>query len=208
MREELVSHLENLHLIYESQHGFRQGRSCLSNILTFLEKATKAVDDGLSLDVIYLDLAKAFDKVPHKRLLRKLVSHGIEGEVWHWLENWVKWREQRVCIDGSSSDWIKVFSGVPQGSVLKPILFLVYINDVDLEVQNDILKFADDTKLYGVVTNTAQAESMQQDLSGLIRCTSQWQMKFNVDKCSLSHAYKNKEHSVHVHNEWTSTAAS
>ena len=154
---------------------------------TFLEKATKAVDDGLSLDVIYLDLAKAFDKVPRERLLRKLVSHGIEGKVWLWLENWLKGREQRVCIDGSSSDWIKVFSGVPQGSVLKPILFLVYINDVDLEVQNDILKFADDTKLYGVVTNTAQAESMQQDLSGLIRCTSQWQMKFNVDKCSVMH---------------------
>ena len=81
MREELISHLENLHLIYESQHGFRRGRSCLSNILTFLEKATKAVDDGLSLDVIYLDLAKAFDKVPHERLLRKLVSHVTEGEV-------------------------------------------------------------------------------------------------------------------------------
>jgi len=103
------------------------------------------------------------------------------------LENWVKWREQRVCIDGSSSDWIKVLSGVPQGSVLGPILFLVYINDVDLEVENDILKFADDTKLYGIVTNIAQAESMQQDLNGLIRWISQWQMKFNVDKCSVMH---------------------
>ena len=139
--------MENLHLIYESQHGFRRGRSCLSNILTFLEKATKAVDDGLSLDAIYLDLAKAFVKVPHERLLRKLVSHGIGGEVWHWLENWLKGREQRVCIDGSSSDWMQVLSGVPQGSVPGPILFLVYINDVDLEVENDILKFADDTKL-------------------------------------------------------------
>jgi len=129
--------------------------------------------------------------------------------VWLWLENWLKGREQRVCIDGSSSDWIKVLSGVPQGSVLGHILFLVYINDVDLEVQNDILKFADDTKLYGIVTNIAQAESMQQDLNGLIRWTSQWQMKFNVDKCSVMHTvYRNKEHSVHIQNEWTSTAAS
>ena len=94
--------------------------------------------------------------------------------MWHWLENWLKGREQRVCIDGSSSDWIKVLSGVPRGSVLGPILFLVYINDVDLEVENDILKFADDTKLYGIVTNIAQAESMQKDLNGLIRWTSQW----------------------------------
>ena len=96
--------------------------------------------------------------------------------MWHWLENWLKGREQRVCIDGSSSDWTKVLSGVPRGSVLGPILFLVYINinDVDLEVENYILKFADDTKLYGIVINIAQAEYMQKDLNGLIRWTSQW----------------------------------
>ena len=96
--------------------------------------------------------------------------------MWHWLENWLKGREQRVCIDGSSSDWIKVLRGVPRGSVLGPILFLVYINinDVDLEVENYILKFADNTKLYGIVINIAQAEYMQKDLNGLIRWTSQW----------------------------------
>jgi len=103
MRDELVNHLERLHLIYETHHGFRVGRSCLSNLLTFLENATKAIDDRLCLDVIYLDLAKAFDKVPHKRLSYKLVSHGIEGEVLRWLTNWLDGREQRVCINGSSS---------------------------------------------------------------------------------------------------------
>jgi len=87
MRDVLVNHLERLHLIYESQHGFRRGRSCLSNLLTFLEKATKAMDDGLCMDVFYLDLAKAFDKVPHEWLIRKLTSHGIEGEVQQWLGN-------------------------------------------------------------------------------------------------------------------------
>ena len=188
MRDELIGHLEKLHLIYhESQHGFCRGRSCLSNLLTFLEKATKAVDDGLSLDVIYLDLAKAFDKVAHERLLRKLVCHGIEGEVRQWLESWLKGREQRVCIDGTSSDWVRVLSGVPQGSVLGPILFLVYINDIDLVVENDILKFADDTKLYGIVSDQAQAESLQNDLNGLTLWTSRWQMKFNTDKCSVMH---------------------
>ena len=89
MREELVNHLEKLHLIYETQHGFRVGRSCLSNLLTFLEKVTKALDDGLCVDVIYLDLAKAFDKVPHTRLSHKLMSHGIEGEVLRWITNWL-----------------------------------------------------------------------------------------------------------------------
>ena len=90
---EAVTHLENLHLIFESQHGFRRGRSCLSNLLTFLEKVTKAIDDGLSMDVVNLDLVKAFDKVPHERLIRKLTSHGIE-EVRRWLENWLKGRQR------------------------------------------------------------------------------------------------------------------
>jgi len=126
MQEELVNHLEKLHLIFETQHGFRVGISCLSNLLTFLEKATKAIDDGLCLDVIYLDLAKAFDKVPHKRLTYKLLSHGIEGDVQRWLTNWLEGREQRVCINGYSSGWEKVISGVPQGSVIGPILFLIY----------------------------------------------------------------------------------
>ena len=84
-----------------------------------------------------------------------------------WLESWLNGREQRVCIDGTSSDWLRVLSGVPQGSVLGPILFLVYINDIDLVVENDILKFADDTKLYGIVSDQAQAESMQNDLNGV-----------------------------------------
>ena len=187
MMEALVDHLEKLCLLYESQHGFRRGRSCLSNLLAFLEKATKAVDDGLSMDVMYLDLAKAFDKVPHERLSRKLTSHGIEGEVRQWLENWLKGRQQRVCIDGHSSTWTNVVSGVPQGSVIVPILFLIYINDLDLGVENEILKFADDTKLYGIVTNETEAKTLQTDLNRLTMWTDHWQIKFNIDKCKVMH---------------------
>ena len=201
MREDLVSHLEKLHLIYESQHGFRRGRLCLSNLLTFLEKVTKAVDEGLSLDVIYLDLAKAFDKVPHERLLKKISSHGIEGKVKQWLANWLKGREQRVCIDGSSSGWRQVLSGVPQGSVLGPILFLIYINDLDLVVHNEILKFADDSKLFGVVTNVCEANSLQSDLNlnSLIQWTDQWQMKFNFEKCKVMHiGHRNIEYTYEM----------
>ena len=206
MRDVLVNHLERLHLIYESQHGFRRGRSCLSNLLTFLEKATKAMDDALCMDVFYLDLAKAFNKVPHERLIRKLTSHGIEGEVRQWLGNWLKGRQQRVCIDGYSSTWRSVVSGVPQGSVIDPILFLIYINDLDLGVKNEILKFADDTKLYGVVTDEIEAQLLQSDLNVITSWADEWQMKFNLEKCKVMHI--GKKHSIQLRNEWSYVARS
>jgi len=104
-----------------------------------------------------------------------------------WLTKWLGGREQRVCINGSSLGWERVLSGVPQESAIGPILFLIYINDLDLGVDNDLLKFADDKKLYSVVTNTDEALSMQKDLNVLTQWTSHWQMKFNVPKCLVMH---------------------
>jgi ribonuclease P/MRP protein subunit RPP40 len=106
-----------------------------------------------AVDVIYFDFQKAFDRVPHRRLMLKINSLGISGSIFKWIENWWQDREQRVVMLGSSLRWIKVESGVPQGSVLGPLLFLIYINDIDEMVASKILKFADDTELYGVVAN-------------------------------------------------------
>ena len=105
------------------------------------------MDDGSPVDVIYLDFQKAFDKVPHQRLI-KLKSHGMGNSTINWIEQWLTDRRQRVVVDGEVSSWKPVLSGVTQGSVLGPILFLVYINDLEEGVSGKILKFADDTKLF------------------------------------------------------------
>ena len=187
IRDAIVAHLENNGLLHDSQHGFRRGRSCLSNIISFLDRATSLIDNGESGDIVYLDFAKAFDKVPIERLLKKVESHGITGKLLRWIGEWLRGREQRVCIRGVSSGWRKVTSGVPQGSVLGPVLFLIYINDLDTDILSWIFKFADDTKLLSRVMNTVERDRLQADLDRLGEWSDRWQMRFNTEKCKVMH---------------------
>jgi len=187
IRDQVVTHLEENKLILDSQHGFRKGRSCLTNLLTFLDKVTSYADAGEAVDVVFLDFAKAFDKVPHMRLLHKLKSHGINGKLFCWITDWLSNRKQRVCINWSLSDWQYVLSGVPQGSVLGPILFLIFINDIDNDITSWILKFADDTKMFSSVCNSIDYKKFQDDINRLFNWTKNWQMSFNIDKCKIMH---------------------
>ena len=165
MVEFLVKHK----LLNSSQHGFLKARSCLTNMLCFLEEITKWIDVGSPVDIIYLDFQKAFNKVPHQRLLLKLKAHGIGDSITDWIEQWLTDRRQRVVVDGEVSNWKSVLSGVPQGSVLGPILFLIYINDLDDSITSNVLKFADDTKLFRKVNTDGDKQHLQNDLDRLVK---------------------------------------
>jgi len=139
------------------------------------------------VDLIYLDFAKAFDKVPHKRLAKKLQACGIEGCLLNWVTNWLKGRRQQVRVMGKNSSWIDVTSGVPQGSVLGPLLFVIFINDIDEGIVSKISKFADDTKLCAKVNNEEEANTLRNDLERLYKWSEDWNMLLNVDKCAVMH---------------------
>ena len=145
------------------------------------------MNEGTNIDIIYLDFAKAFDKVPHHRLLQKLKAHGINGKIWNWIRAWLTNRNQRVCIKGKASTWAEVLSGVPQGSVLGPVLFLIYINDLEEGIENWILKFADDSKIFSRIQDADDRLRLQKDLNQLLEWSREWQMKFNVEKCKVMH---------------------
>ncbi len=190
LREKITEHLAKNKLIKGSQHGFMKDRSCVSNLLEFLEKATTVVDEGEGFDIIYLDFAKAFDKVPKERLLRKVRAHGVRGRVLEWIRSWLSGRKQRVVLNGKFSSWLEVLSGVPQGSVLGPLLFVIFINVMDDTVEHltSILrKFADNTKLGKKVRTDRERQELQEALDKLYHWADRWGMEFNVSKCKVMH---------------------
>jgi len=137
--------------------------------------------------VIYLDFQKAFDTVPHKRLMMKINAMGITGDEFDWIGDWLNDRQQRVILLGSHSEWIKVKSDVPQGSVLGPVLFLIYINDVADSVRlcAKLLQFADDTKIFSVVSTKNDIDELQIALINLGKWSHEWLMLLNIDKCKV-----------------------
>jgi len=191
--DQIVDHLETNNLLGNSQHGFRCKRSCLTNLLEFFHHMISIYDNSRAIDILYLDFKKAFDKVPHKRLLTKVRALGVVGRTAEWIEHWLSDRRQRVVINGESSSWAPVRSGVPQGSVLGPLLFLIYINDLDTGLVSKISKFADDTKLGANAADPTTVASLQQDLDRIGEWSEAWQMPFNTEKCTVMHFGRTNE---------------
>jgi Reverse transcriptase (RNA-dependent DNA polymerase) len=189
IRDSIVEHLSTNGIIEESQHGFVAGRSCCTNLIEFFDKISGILDSGGKADAIFLDFAKAFNKVPRKRLLEKIKSVGISGNVLAWIETWLTGRMQRVVLDGEASSWEPVSSGVPQGSVLGPVLLLIFIWDLDRATQEGVLihKFADDTKMAHEIKDAEDNRKLQQALDDLQAWSDKWGMAFNQQKCKVMH---------------------
>ena len=187
IRDELLGHLRRNNLLSNCQHGFRPRRSCETQLLEVLEDWSQLIETKSPVDAVYLDFSKAFDSVPHERLMMKLAGYGVRDKLLRWIKNFLSNRFQRVVVGSSFSDWAPVVSGVPQGSVLGPILFLVYINDLPDSVKSTIKIFADDTKIYSRANHGQSAHNLQLDIDHMLRWSELWQMPFNAGKCSILH---------------------
>ena len=156
-----------------------------------LDEWTKCIDTGRCVDVAFMDMKKAYDTVPHKRLIIKLKSLGFEKSLLYWIEAFLSDRLQRVVVNNTSSDWSNVLSGVPQGSVIGPTLFLCYINDLPTCVKSNIKLFVDDVKLFTEISSKEDCEIFQNDLDALCEWSKKWKLSFHPQKCNILRLGKN-----------------
>ena len=181
----ILKHLESNNILQDTQHGFRAKRSCETQLIQTLEDLAKSVNDKAQVDVAILDFSKAFDTVSHSKLLYKLRFHGIRNNTLRWIKAWLTKRTQKVVLNGESSSEVRVRSGVPQGTVLGPLMFLIFINDIAEQTQSQIRLFADDCLLYRTITKSTDSITLQEDLNQLCKWACMWQMLFNEKKCYI-----------------------
>ena len=186
VRKHIVSHLVKNTIICPNQHGFQTGKSCLTQLLPHIQNILQNLQNDMDTDVIYLDYAKAFDKVDHQILLQKLFQYGIRGKLLSWLTSYLSDRSQSVVVNGHHSKPEPVKSGVPQGTVLGPVLFIIYLNDLESCIKHSITSsFADDTRLKKTIQSTEDSKLLQEDIANAIKWSNENNMKLHQSKFEL-----------------------
>ena len=192
IKKALYDHLIDNNLLSKHQYGFVSGRSTITQLLVTLNDWLLSFDNDVHVDAAYMDFRKAFDTVPHQRLINKLKGYNINGPILKWIISFLTERSQFVKINSSCSSKLSVSSGVPQGSVLGPTLFIYFINDLPETTQNTHMKiFADDTKVYNEIKEHRNVEQLQCAIDSMFDWTQKWLLKFNKEKCKILHLGRN-----------------
>ena len=180
-----MAHLDEHKLLSDRQHAFRKKHSCETQLITVIDDWAKILDKGGQVDTFILDFEKAFDTPPHELLKCKLYGYGIGGKTLKWIDSFLCDRQQRVMVNGVKSDWAPVISGVPQGTVLGPLLFSLYINDITEDIDSELRLFADDCVCYREIKNTEDTVKLQEDIDRLGCWARSWGMRFQPVKCNI-----------------------
>lgn len=184
IRRHIMNFMCEKMLLSKYQYGFIKGRSTSSQLLNIMKEWVECFEKDLTIDCIYFDYKKAFDKVPHKRLINKIKAYNFDEKIVKWIEDYLAKRKQRVIVNNGKSEEIKMKSGIPQGSVLGPLLFLIYINDITDEITSNIYLYADDTKLYRTIQGPEDIKTLQKDINKLEKWSTKWKLEFHPGKCT------------------------
>ena len=194
----IMAHLYEHKLLSDRQHAFRKGHSCETQLTTVIIDWAKILDNRGQVDTFIVDFEKAFDTPPHELLKSKLFSYGIGGRTLKWIDSFLCFRQQRVVVNGVKSDWAPVLSGVPQGTVLGPLLFSLYINDISSDIESEIRLFADDCVCYREIKDEEDTMKLQSDIDRLDSWARKWGMRFQPVKCNMMQLTRKRIKKIHA----------